>query len=69
MTKIKQSKFLFNRFIIRLRLILVRIACYMFLPRNVWIGKHYGAYTQKWSIQLGKIDNRGVLQGISEKDI
>lgn len=31
-------------------------------------GMHFGAYTQKWSVHLGRLDNRGVLQGISDRD-
>ncbi|MFA7175289.1 MAG: hypothetical protein WC340_18085, partial [Kiritimatiellia bacterium] len=40
----------------------------MLLPRNVWVGKHFGAYTCRWSVHLGRLDNRGVLQGLSDRD-
>ena len=57
-----------DRIVMRLRLAIVRAVCWIFMPRNVWAGKHYGAYTCRWSIQLGKLDNRGVLQGLSDRD-
>lgn len=57
-----------DRLVMRLRLAIVRAVCWMLLPRNVWVGKHFGAYTQKWSVHLGRLDNRGVLQGLSDRD-
>ena len=57
-----------DRFVMRIRLAIVRSVCRVFLPRNVWVGMHFGAYTQKWSVHLGRLDNRGVLQGLSDRD-
>ena len=57
-----------DRLVMRIRLAIVRAVCRLLLPRNVWVGMHFGAYTQKWSVQLGRLDNRGVLQGISDRD-
>jgi len=57
-----------DRLVIRIRLGIVRSVCRMFLPRNVWVGMHFGAYTQKWSVHLGRLDKRGVLQGLSDRE-
>lgn len=57
-----------NRLVMRFRLAIVRAVCWAFLPRNVWVGKHFGAYTSRWSVHLGRLDNRGVLQGLSDRD-
>ena len=57
-----------NRNVIRLRLAIVRTVCRAFLPRDVFVGKHFGAYTQRWDICLGRLDSRGVLQGMSDHD-
>jgi hypothetical protein len=57
-----------ERKVMRLRLAIVRLICRLLLPRNVWVGMHFGAYTQKWSAQLGRLDNRGVMQGLSDHD-
>lgn len=38
-----------DRLVMRLRLAIVRAVCWMLLPRNVWVGKHFGAYTCRWS--------------------
>ena len=57
-----------DRLVMRIRLAIVRSVCRVFLPRNVWVGMHFGAYTQKWSVHLGRLDNRGVLQGLSDRD-
>lgn len=55
-----------HRIMLRLRMAVVRTVCRYFLPRDVWVGKHLGGYTQKWSICFGKLDSRGVLQGLKE---
>jgi len=57
-----------ERFVMRLRLSIVKAVCRLLLPRNVWVGHHFGAYTQKWSVHLGRLDSRGVLQGLSDRD-
>lgn len=57
-----------NRLVMRIRLSIVRVVCWAILPRGVWVGKHYGAYTCRWSIHLGRLDTRGVLQGLSNHD-
>ena len=58
-----------KRLVMRFRLIILRMVCWVLLPRDIWIGKHYGGYTQKWGICLGRLDNRGVLQGVLDKDV
>jgi len=57
-----------DRLVMRIRLAIVRSVCRAFLPRNVWVGMHLGVYTQKWSVHLGRLDNRGVLQGLDDRD-
>ena len=57
------------KLMMRFRLAIVRAICRMLLPRNVWVGKHFGAYTQRWDILFGKLDSRGVLQGVLDRDI
>lgn len=52
----------------RIRLAIVKAVCWLLLPRDVWIGKHFGAYTQKWGVMFGRVDRRGVLQGVLDKD-
>jgi len=58
-----------QRLVMRLRIATLRIACRLLLPRGVWIGKHFGAYTQRWDIVLGRLDSRGVLQGVTDRDV
>ena len=58
-----------KRIVMRLRLAIVRSVCSALLPRGVWVGKHFGAYTQRWDIMLGKLDSRGVLQGVLDSDV
>lgn len=52
-----------------IRVAFLKSICRLLLPKDVWIGKHFGAFTQKWDICFGKLDDRGVLQGVLEKDI
>ena len=54
--------------IMRLRLAILRVACRLLLPRDLWIGKHYVA-SQRWDITLGRLDGRGVLQGVLDRDL
>ncbi len=58
-----------QRLVMRLRLWIVRSACRIALPRDVWVGKNFGAYTQRWDVVLGRLDSRGVLQGVSDRDV
>lgn len=57
-----------ERIVMRLRLAMVRAFCLALLPRDVWVGKHRGAYSTRYGIHLGKLDRRGVLQGLSDRD-
>jgi hypothetical protein len=50
-----------------IRIKLAKLAVKLLLPKEIWIGNHFGCYTQKWSVHLGKLDNRGVLQGVEDK--
>ena len=63
------SNCLVKRIVIRLRLLIVKLVCMMFLPRHVWVGKHFGVYTQRFNVVFGKLDSRGVLQGYTEHDL
>lgn len=63
------NSFTFGRCVMRLRLAAVKVVCRLLLPRDVWVGKRFGAYTQRPAICLGKLDNRGVLQGVLDRDI
>ena len=47
-----------------MKIVILKLICSLFLPKDIFIGKHCGPYTQKYNIFFGKIDNRGVLQGI-----
>jgi len=53
-----------NRISIRMRIVVLKTVCKLFLPRGLWVGKHFGAYTQRFDILFGRIDNRGVIQGV-----
>ena len=56
-----------TRLMIRWRLCFVRLVCYVLLPHDLWVGKHFGVYTCKWNVVFGKMDERGVLQGITNE--
>jgi hypothetical protein len=49
------------------RIKLAKAAVKLLLPPDLWIGNHKGAYTCKWAVHLGKLDNRGVLQGVEDR--
>jgi len=34
------------------------------IPENTWIGRHAGAYTCSTAWSAGRLDSRGVLQGL-----
>lgn len=51
------------------RIKIIKLICRLFLPKDVWVGKHLGTYTGKYDIVFGSIDARGVLQGVSETNI
>jgi hypothetical protein len=53
----------------KVRVLIIKMICRLLLPKNVFVGKHFGAYTQKYDIVFGVLDNRGVLQGVLPKDI
>lgn len=57
-----------ERVVMRLRLAVIRAICRAMLPCDVWVGKHRGAYSTRYGIHLGKLDGRGVLQGLSDRD-
>ncbi len=57
-----------ERRVMRIRLAIVRAVCWMLLPKNLWVGKHHGAFTCRHKITLGKLDGRGVLQGVIDPD-
>ena len=50
-----------------MRLRLIRWLAKILLPRSLFVGKHFGGYTQKWDIVFGRLDSRGVLQGVDPK--
>lgn len=49
-----------------LRIKTVKLVVKMLLPPDIFVGKQIGAYTCKMSVHLGKLDNRGVLQGVED---
>lgn len=53
----------------RLRLAIVKAVCWVCLPRGLWVGKNFGPYSCRWFVAFGRIDNRGVLQGMSEQQV
>ena len=55
--------------IMRLRLAIVKAVCWSCLPRGLWVGKNFGPYSLRWFVAFGRIDNRGVLQGMSEQQV
>ena len=55
--------------IMRLRLAIVKAVCWVCLPRGLWVGKNFGPYALRWFVAFGQIDNRGVLQGVSEQQV
>jgi hypothetical protein len=56
-------------FFVRLsRIKLAKAAVKVLLPRNVFAGNYFSVYTQKWSVHLGKLDERGVLQGVEDRN-
>lgn len=67
MNEAQQNARRLDRLVMRLRLAVVRAVCRALLPRGVWVGKHFGAYTQRWDIVLGRLDSRGVLQGVIDR--
>ena len=50
------------------RIKLAKAAVKALLPKGLWVGNAFGGYTQKWSVHLGKLDSRGVLQGVADHD-
>ena len=55
--------------VMQLRLAIVKAVCWLLLPRGLWVGKNFGPYVCRWFIAFGRIDNRGVLQGMSEQQV
>ena len=51
------------------RIRLLRFLCSFLLPRDVWVGNHFGVYSQKYNIVFGRLDSRGVIQGVTDADI
>lgn len=58
-----------RRFLIKSRLVILRAVASVLLPKGVWIGKHFGPYTQRWDVVFGTLDQRGVVQGASLEEI
>jgi hypothetical protein len=52
-----------------MRLIILKIINKILLPKDVWVGKHKSPYQSKYTIIFGKLDNRGVLQGIEDEKV
>jgi len=49
-----------------LRIKIVKIVVKLLLPKDIWVGKIKGAYTCKYDVLLGKMDKRGILQGVED---
>gem|GEM_PF-4222113 len=58
-----------GRLVAKLRLGILRLVCRVLLPRDVWIGKHCGAYSKRCAVVFGRLDRRGVLQGVLDSDL
>lgn len=67
MKKLKSPERCLKRLVRLLRIKLAKGAVKILLPRDIWIANHKGAYTCKWSVHLGKLDRRGVLQGVEDR--
>jgi hypothetical protein len=70
MNKTNKLRRIFDRLHRLVRLARIKIAkavIKVVLPKDLWIGNHFGLYTQKWSVELGKLDPHGVLQGVEDK--
>lgn len=52
----------------RLRIKLLLAVCRRLMPFNLWVGNHYGAYTTEYDVVFGRLDYRGVLQGVSTEE-
>lgn len=50
------------------RIKLAKVCVHILLPRGLWLGNHKGVYTQKWAVHLGRLDSRGVLQGVEDRN-
>jgi len=46
----------------RLKLKILKILCIFLLPKNIWIGKHFGTYTQIIEIKGGvrNVDSQSI---------
>lgn len=60
---------LLRQYAASLRLTILKAACKVLLPKDTWIGKSLGAYTGEYRVTFGRLDSRGVLQGVTEKQI
>jgi hypothetical protein len=53
---------------IRFRLRVAHLLCRLLLPKGVWVGRPFGVYTRQCNVVLGRMDDRGVLQGMTVED-
>ena len=51
-----------------IRALVIVLIAKLLLPKDVWVGKHKGAYTGRWDIIFARLDDRGVLQGMTRED-
>lgn len=58
-----------TKYIILLKLSIVKFVCWLFLPKDVWVGNYWGIYTTRHVVLFGRTDDRGVLQGITQQSI
>lgn len=56
-------------FFLTLRIGFVMLVIKIFMPQDFFVGKHYGTYTCKYQVTFGRLDKRGVLQGVAARDI
>lgn len=49
-----------------LRIKIVKLVVKMLLPPDIFVGNKIGIYTCKMNTLLGKLDDRGVLQGVED---
>jgi len=64
-----EARYLKRYLEVNMRIKILKAVCRLFLPRGVWVGKYFGAYTQRYDIIFGRLDSRGVMQGIAENDL
>lgn len=53
----------------KMKILLLKCLLRTLMPKDVFVGIYKGAYTQKYDVVFGRLDSRGVLQGICEEEV